>query len=221
MFNSKKDEKKKDSKVGKALTEFFERDKVKYVVNVLRWILFAFILTIVWDFRHYPLTMFLFIVLGILVTPTFNDFLKKKRIEISVKKKLLLFFVIAVINLHPYFDNRQLTMTELGRQFNNFLEKNIKTSDGKVYPIPDESNDEKALITCISVYCLYLALKFDNPSLSEKDNVEFLFSNYYRMKKVVSNILNGQFTKADIEFSKTTEPIVNSKTMTDALKGIK
>ena len=97
MFNSKKDEKKKDSKVGKALTEFFERDKVKYVVNVLRWILFAFILTIVWDFRHYPLTMFLFIVLGILVTPTFNDFLKKKRIEISVKKKLLLFFVIAVI----------------------------------------------------------------------------------------------------------------------------
>jgi len=97
MFNSKKDEKKKDSKVGKALTEFFERDKVKYVVNVLRWILFAFILTIVWDFRHYPLTMFLFIVLGILVTPTFNNFLKKKRIEISVKKKLLLFFIIAVI----------------------------------------------------------------------------------------------------------------------------
>lgn len=97
MFKKEKNVTKKDSKVINFLKEFFEREKVKYVVTILSWIAFAFILTFVWTFRHHPLTLILFLVLAVLVTPPFNNFLREKHIEIAFWKKALLFFVILVI----------------------------------------------------------------------------------------------------------------------------
>lgn len=98
MF-SKKGETKKESKIGKVLKEFFEKDKVKSVVFVLSWILVAFLIWFALPFIHHPLTFILFLLLAIWVSPPFNKFLKDKKVEIAFWKKFLVFFVVFVIIL--------------------------------------------------------------------------------------------------------------------------
>lgn len=89
----------KESKLSKSIKGFFNNSKVKKIFTVLSWILFAMIIYLSLSFITHPLTFLLFIVLAIMVMPTFNNFLKNKKIIIARWKKIILFIIIFVITI--------------------------------------------------------------------------------------------------------------------------
>ena len=72
--------KNKNSSVSKGIKNFLEKEGVKKVLNVISWILFAIIAYLSVTFIGHPFTFILFVLLALIVMPSFNQFLRKKEI---------------------------------------------------------------------------------------------------------------------------------------------
>lgn len=102
-----------------------------------------------------------------------------------------------MINMNYYVAHEELEIDDLANQYNNFVHNTLITSEGNEYRIPDDGDDEISLITKISTHCLFLINKIDNPSISDKDNIEFIISNYFKMKNSVDSICKNQLNEND------------------------
>lgn len=92
-------EKTKESGFSKNIKAFFNKSGIKKFFMVISWIIFALIIYLSITFINHPITFLLFIILAILIMPTFNNYLNKKGIKIAKWKKVILFIVILIITI--------------------------------------------------------------------------------------------------------------------------
>lgn len=119
---------------------------------------------------------------------------KEKQTRYNIQN---LFLTTIMINMNYYVAHEELEIDDLANQYNNFVHNTLITSEGNEYRIPDDGDDEISLITKISTHCLFLINKIDNPSISDKDNIEFIISNYFKMKNSVDSICKNQLNEND------------------------
>ena len=92
-------EKTKESNLSKNVKKFFNKEGIRKTFTVISWIIFAMIIYLSITFIGHPLTFCLFLILAILIMPTFNNYLRKKEIKIANWKKVILFISVFIITI--------------------------------------------------------------------------------------------------------------------------